>query len=292
MTVQFLIDAISLGSLYAVIVIGVALILGIVRLMNFAHGDLVVVGGYSMALLSSQHVLVVILSTIAVTTACALAMERIAFRSVRGASAATLLITSFTVSYLLQNLISATMTSTPRPIVMPGFVLELFDVGPNQLSKLAVLTIAVTAVLVIALAAFLNRTVLGLQMRAAAEDFVMARLVGVRANRVISLAFAVSGGLAGVVALAFFSQVGAVTPTMGVSITLIAFVGTVIGGIGSLVAATTGGFLLGVITVALQAALPVGLSSFRDAFLFTIVIAILLFRPRGLLRRGQAERAL
>lgn len=292
MIVQNVIDALSLGSLYAVIVLGIALVLGVMRLINFAHGDMVVVGGYTMASLSGYHVGVLVIGTLAVTTICALAMERVAFRPVRGESAATLLITSFTVSYLLQNLITAVMSSTPHPITMPMFVLELFEFGSYQLQKLSLLTIVVTAALVGGLAYFLKGTSFGLQIRSASEDFGMARLVGVRANLVISIAFGISGFLAGVVALIYFSQVGAVTPTMGINVTLIAFVGTVMGGMGNLIAATAGGFLLGVFTVVLQVALPVQFSPFRDAFLFAIVISVLLVRPQGLLQRRSVKRRL
>ena len=273
MVVQHLVDAISLGSLYALAVLGIALILGAMKLINFAHGDLIMVGGYSMAALSPYPWPLLILGTLATTTLLALLMERTAFRPVRGASAATLLITSFTVSYLLQNIMSATLTSNARPVMMPMFVLELFEIGDVRIQKLGVVTVAVTLLLV-------------------AEDFRMARLLGVRANRVIAVSFAISGFLAGTVSLIFLSQVGAVVPTTGISITLVAFVGTVVGGMGNLSAATAGGFLLGVMTVVFQIALPLELSPFRDAFVFTIVIAILLLRPQGLLQRHSRRQIL
>lgn len=120
----------------------------------------------------------------------------------------------------------------------------------------------------------------------------MAQLLGVRANRVIAVSFAISGFLAGAVSLIFMSQIGAVVPTTGISITLVAFVGTVVGGMGNLAAATAGGFLLGVMTVILQVILPLHLSPFRDAFVFSLVIAILLFRPQGLLQRHSRRSVL
>ena len=292
MVVQHLVDAISLGSLYALAVLGIALILGVMKLINFAHGDLIMVGGYSMAALSPYPWPFLILGTLATTTLLALVMERTAFRPVRGASAATLLITSFTVSYLLQNIISATLTSDARPVLMPMFVLELFEIGDVRIQKLGIVTVAVTVILAAALACGLKWTSIGLHMRSAAEDFRMARLLGVRANRVIAASFAISGFLAGTVSLIFMSQIGAVVPTTGISITLVAFVGTVVGGMGNLTAATAGGFLLGVMTVVLQVALPVHLSPFRDAFVFTLVITILLMRPQGLLQRHSRRQIL
>lgn len=292
MIAQHFVDAISLGSLYALAVLGIALILGVMKLINFAHGDLIMVGGYAMAALSPYPWPLLILGTLVATVLLAMLMERVAFRPVRGASAATLLITSFTVSYLLQNIISATLSTTAQPVIMPMFVLELFTIGDVRIQKLGVLTVGITLALVTALALGLKWTFIGLHMRSAAEDFGMAQLLGVRANRVIAVSFAISGFLAGVVSLIFMSQIGAVVPTTGIGITLVAFVGTVVGGMGNLAAATAGGFLLGVMTVILQVILPLHLSPFRDAFVFSLVIAILLFRPQGLLQRHSRRSVL
>jgi branched-chain amino acid transport system permease protein len=142
---------------------------------------------------------------------------------------------------------------------------------------------ALTLILVVSLVLFLKYTSLGVQMRAAAEDFQMARLVGVRADRVVAAAFAISGLLAGVVALLLVAQTDLLTPTMGVQLVLVGFVATVIGGMGSLSGAGLGGALLGVLTVGLQALLPTELRSFRDAFAFLVVIGLLVLRPQGLL---------
>ena len=138
-------------------------------------------------------------------------------------------------------------------------------------------------VLLISFGLFLKKTRLGVQMRAAAEDFPMARLLGVRANTVIAAAFALSGLLAGVAAILLVAQTGTLTPTMGVTPVLVAFVATIIGGLGSLGGAVIGGFALGTLTVTLQAELPLALRAYRDAFVFGGVIAILVFRPNGLL---------
>lgn len=291
MTIQNIVDAISLGSLYALAALGVALVFGVMRLINFAHGELIMAGGYTMVALSNFPWPIIVLGTLAVTAVLALAMERVAFRPLRGATGASLLIASFTVSYLLQSIANATVTATARPVILPSFVIELVSFGDVRIPKLALITILITMVCIFALVVVLKRTVIGLQMRGAAEDFSMARLLGVRANRVIAAAFAISGLLAGVVALIFIAQTGTVIPTIGVSITLVAFIGTVVGGMGSIAAATAGGFLLGLATVLLQIVLPPGLSAYRDAFVFAGVIVILLVRPGGLLHRGREREA-
>jgi branched-chain amino acid transport system permease protein len=287
---QNAVNAISLGSLYALSALGIALIFGVMGLINFAHGELIMAGGYAMVLLYAIGWPIMVLGTIATTIVFAIVMERVAFRPLRNASAATLLIASFTLSYLLQSVVTATATATARPVVLPSFISDVVEIGSVRIEVLSILTVGCTALLLIALATFLKRTALGLEMRAAAEDFRMARLLGVRANRVIATAFAISGFLAGFVSLSFVGQTASVTPTMGVSITLVAFVATVVGGMGSIVAAPLGGFLLGVVTVALQVLLPDSLGPYRDAFVFAAVIAVLLARPQGLLVRRTQER--
>jgi branched-chain amino acid transport system permease protein len=281
--VQTSIDAITLGSLYALYALGIGLIFGIMRLINFAHGELVMAGGYSLVLLSSLWLPVRTVVAVALAVALALAMERVAFRPVRGANPATLLVTSFAVSIILQSAAEMAFGALPRSTNVSTTLTESFVAGPILIPKLSVLTVAVTIVLLVGLVAFFRRTSLGVQMRAAAEDFSMARLMGVRANRVIAVAFAMSGILAGIAALLVVAQTGSVQTTTGVNVVVIAFVATILGGIGSLVGAVLGGFVLGVLTVALQASLPLELLPFRDAFVFGLVLLMLVVRPRGLI---------
>ena len=285
---QDVINAVSLGSLYALVALGIALIFGIMNLINFAHGQIIMLAGYTTLALAHVPWPVLIVTPLAVAVTCAVLMERVAFRPVRGADASTLLITSFAVSYLLQNVVILVLSSTSRAVQLPALVTQSFIVRGVVIQKLDVIVIVVTAVSLVALAAFLKNTTLGVQMRAAADDFQMARLLGVRANAVTTAAFAISGLLAGIVALIFVSQTGEVTPTMAVNLTLLGFVATVIGGMGSAPAAAIGGFLLGVVTVLLDIFLPYNLQPYRDAFVFAAVIAILLARPQGLLRTGSA----
>jgi branched-chain amino acid transport system permease protein len=281
--VQHAIDAISLGSLYALFALGVALVFGIMGLINFAHGELIMAGGYALIYIGHPVWPLLVLGTLAIVVVLAVAIERSAFRPVRGANPITLLVTSFALSYLLQNLAQVIFGSIPKVTNLSTGLSQSFTIGSVTIPKLNVVTIGVTLLLLVALTLFLNRTPLGVQMRAAAENFRMARVLGVRANTVIATAFAISGVLAGVAAILLVAQTAVVTPTMGSSPVLVAFIATILGGMGSLRGAVLGGLVLGVITVALQAYLPLELRYYRDAFAYGAVIAMLLLRPQGLI---------
>ncbi len=281
--VQDVVDALSFGSLYALLALGIALIFGVMQLINFAHGELIMVGGYALIWFAGAPLPVLVAGAVIVAVALALGMERIAFRPVRGADPATLLVTSFAVSYLLQNLAMVAFGSLPKSTNVSTALSKTVNIGSIAISRLSIAVIVATLVLLVALALFLTRTRTGTQMRAAAEDFRMARLLGVRANRVIAIAFALSGMLAGIAAVVLVAQTGTVTPTMGVSAALFAFIATILGGMGSLQGAVLGGFILGALTVLLQAVLPLELRPYRDAFTFAAVIAMLVIRPQGLI---------
>jgi branched-chain amino acid transport system permease protein len=274
---------VSLAGLYALVALGIAIVFGIMRLVNFAHGELIMLGGYALFVFSGMPWTIAGLGAVVAVTVLALLMERVAFRPVRGADAPTLLVTSFAVSYLLQNVVILATGARPKTIALPSALSTAIEFAGLRVQVLHLLTIALTLVIVGCLSVFLRYTSVGIQMRAAAEDFRMARLVGVRADRVVAVAFAVSGLLAGVVSLLIVAQSDVLTPTMGVQIALIGFVATVIGGMGSLVGAGLGGALLGILTVVLQATLPLQVRSLRDAFAFMIVIGLLLIRPQGIL---------
>lgn len=281
--VQHLVDALTLGSLYALVGIGIALIFGIMRLVNFAHGELIMVAGYALVLVGQPPWPVFIAVSVLVPVLFALAMERTAFRPVRGAAEATLLVTSFAVSYLLQNLALLIFGATPRTTTILPSLSSSIEIGGLAIPKLSIVTVVTTLVLLAALTAFFSRSTAGIQMRAAAEDFRMARVLGVRANRVVAIAFGISGLLSGVAALLLVTQSGTVTPTMGLGVLLIAFLSTVVGGMGSVTGAVIGGYLLGALSIALDAYLPADLRDYRDAFLYAIVIAVLIYRPQGLI---------
>jgi branched-chain amino acid transport system permease protein len=289
--VQIAVDAVSVGSLYALTALGIGLIFGVMRLINFAHGELITLAAYTVLALYGMPVPVMIFGAVVVAVLIALLTERAAFRPLRNADPTTLLISSFAVSFFLQKLLILVVGSRLKGLdFLPslGRQTELFGI---RLQLLQVVTIVVGIVLLVALTWFLKATRLGLHMRAAAEDFRMARVLGVRANNVIAVAFALSGLLAAAVSCLIVVQTGVVQPRMGVQLVIIAFVGTVIGGLGSLPGAALGGFLVGAGSILLQALLPPDLRAFREAFVFIAVIAILLFRPQGLIpARGLRER--
>lgn len=287
---QFAIDALSLGSTYALLALGMAIVFSVMGLVNFAHGELITLSAYVMVVLASGlHAPgpVVVVGTIGTASLVALLMERIAFRPVRGASEATLLVTSFALSVTIQNVLVVTVGARGKPIAVPDWLNGAVNIGPYTISLIQVATMVSTLVCLVALRLFLTRSMAGIGMRASAQDFVAARLMGIRANYMISLAFALSGFLAGVATLLIVARRGTVDPYMGLGPVLAAFTSTVLGGLGNLSGAVVGGFLLGILEVAFRATLPVNLSVFSGAFTFGLVILILLVRPQGLMgRRG------
>ena len=289
--IQSLIDAVSLGAVYALAALGIGLTFSIMRLINFAHGELIMIGGYTLYMLAGYPYLVMGVTAVLVVAIAAFGMERLAFRTLRGASPTTLLIASFAVSYLLQHLVLLIFGSRPTGVDFLSTLNQSIELGGLRIPLLQLAAIVVTGLAMVGLSVFFARTDIGIQMRAAAEDFTMARLVGVKANRVIAIAFGLSGILASLLSLYLVTQTGTVTYKMGVSMVLIAFVSSVIGGMGSLVGAALGGFIVGVVSVLLQSYLPADLRSYRDAFVYLLFIAFLLWRPEGLMqRRADRER--
>jgi branched-chain amino acid transport system permease protein len=289
--IQTLADAISVGGLYALTALGIGLIFGVMRLINFAHGSLIMICGYALLALFGQPLVVMLIGGLLAAVLLALAIERVAFRPLRDADPATLLISSFAVSFFLEKTLILVVGSRPKGIDFLPELGQQVDVLGVRLQSLQIVTILVSALLLAGLSWFLKATRFGVQMRAAAEDFRMARVLGVRANRVIAGAFALSGILAATVCFLVVAQTGIVQPRMGLQLVIIAFVGTVIGGLGSLTGAALGGFLVGVATILLQALLPPDLRVFREAFVFVAVTLVLLFRPKGLIpARGLKER--
>lgn len=289
--VQTLVDSISVGGLYALTALGIGLIFGVMRLINFAHGELIMVAGYALLLFLGQPVWTAILAAIVAALVLALIIEFAAFRPLRDADPATLLISSFAVSFFVQKTMILFVGSRPKGVDFLPVLGRQIMIAGVRLQLLQLATIAVSAILLAGLTWFLRATRLGLQMRASAENFRMAQVLGVRADRVIATAFAISALLAAVVGCLVVAQTGLVQPRMGSQLVIIAFVGTVIGGLGNLGGAALGGFLVGAATILLQALLPPDLRVFREAFVFVAVTLVLLFRPQGLLpARGLKER--
>ncbi len=287
--IQHSVEALSLGALYALYALPVALVFGVMRLINFAHGELVMVGAFVYFYFASVPSIPLIGLAIVIVTAVAILMERTAFRPVRGASPATLLVTSFALSAMLQALATMFFGSQTKTLTVGASLGGSVNIAGIQTTVLDLITIGAVALLLVVLGAFLLKTALGAQIRAAAEDFDMARLLGVRADRVIATAFAISGILAAIAAFLLIARTGSLTPEIGVQPILFAFIATIIGGLGSLRGAVAGGLLLGVLTVILQVTLPIELRAYRDAFVFAVVLGILVFRPAGLIPVAAAK---
>ncbi len=289
---QNLIDAISLGSIYALVALGIGLLFGILRLINFAHGDFITIGAYALIVPSADvtaRLLIggwpwplLIPAVCLIVVVAALLTDALVFRPIRRASSPTLMIASFAVSYIIQNGVLMAYGSRHKAVDLWSGANTQVLIGTLRVPMLQLITLVTTLVLMVAISLFLKKTSYGVQMRAAAEDFRMAQYLGVRGNVVIGIAFAISGVLAGVVSLLYTTQAGSLSHTMGVPLALFAFVAVVVGGMGSLVGAVVGGFAIGMIVTMLQAYLPPDLRAFRDAFAFAFVILVLLVRPAGL----------
>jgi branched-chain amino acid transport system permease protein len=287
---QQLINAVSIGSLYALMAIGLAMVFGILRLINFAHGDLIMVGSYVALLLMVVGLpfLLAAAAGIAASTIAGLIMERVAYRPLRGAHEIAMLLTSFSVTIFLENLAIILFRPTSRPFPAPAVLRSVIEMGQLRVAGLDLIAIIVAAVLLIGLTLFVKRTNIGIAMRAASQDLLAARLMGIDVNKVIATAFAIGSFLAGVVGLLWSARVGKIDPLMGFNPVLKAFVASVIGGLGSLPGAVIGAYVLGALEILLQGLLPSALTPYRDAFVFAILIALLLFRPNGIL--GSTER--
>ena len=284
--VQFTIDVLSLGGAYALMALGLVIVFGILRLVNFAYGELIMVAGYAMFLVSGSGLPWLVMAAFAVVMAilAGAATDYVAFRPVRTKSVTAVLITSFAFSTLLQNAALLFISPRPRVVPLPAVFSQTIEIAGVVTPLRNVITILTAVTLLALFAALMRFTMLGIAMRAAATNFTMARMLGVPANRIISSAFALSGFLGGVVGRLWIGRIGTVVPTIGLEPLLIAFIATVIGGMRSLTGAVVGGFVLALIDISLNYSLPQDLLKFRDAFTFSLVILILLVRPHGLMK--------
>ena len=316
--IQQVVNALSAGSLYALMAVGLAMVFGILRLINFAHGDMMMIAAYlAVFSLGAGLPLVVALPVIVLgTVAVGLLMERVAYRPIRGAPDVAMLLTSFAVGQILQNgtLLTTRLAGKPTLIAFPSpdLLNGVVTLGAITIPKVNVASFVAGIVLLGLLSLFVTRTTLGLSMRAAAEDLAAARLVGINVNRVVATAFAIGAALAAVAGLLYSVQAGQINPYMGFTPVLKAFIAAVIGGFGSISGAVLGGYVLGFLEVLvtsvagigdllpagsvppeirtfLQQWLPSGLASWRDAVVFVVLILVLLVRPQGILGRRVRE---
>lgn len=282
---QQTVNALALGGTYALLALGLAVVFSIMGLINFAHGELMTIAGYVLmycGLAGIPFAVSVPLAVLAPMLA-AMAMERVAFRPVRNASGATMLVTSFAVAMILQVLFQNLISARSQPVILPDVLSQSLTIGGLVIGVNKLFAILATIVMLIALELFMKKQKHGIAMRAAAEDFAIARLMGIRANTVISAAFALSGLLAGVAAVLWVSQRASVDPLMGFTPVLKAFIAAILGGLGSLRGAVAGGFVLGIIEVFLAAFLPSAWQEFREPIGLSLVVLMLILRPNGLI---------
>jgi len=289
---EFLINTLSLGSLYALIALGLVFVYGILKLVNFAYGEYIMIAGYAMFMLGTLTGLpfyVTMVLAVIVAALTSYLTELVAFRPVRTKSFNAMLVTSFAVSVMLQNAVVILISPRARAVPLP----PAFNASINILGVVTplrnVLTIITAVTLLTALTLIMKYTVLGIAMRAAADNFGTTRLMGVPANLVISVAFIISGFLAGTVSIFWVGRSASVEPLIGFTPLLIAFIATVIGGMHSLVGAVVGGFVYGLLFNLLSVTLPASMITYRDAFMFAIVILFLVLRPEGLVRGSYTE---
>lgn len=280
---QYITNAISLGSFYALLTVGIALMFGLMGLMNFAYGEIVGVAAFALVFLKDYPWLIAVLVALVFGVATSVFTEFLVFRPLRRADGMTLMIASFAVGSALQNIGRMTVLPRAKGVPSQGFMARSVTVFGAQVSMLTIFTLALCLVLLGLLYLLMQRTSLGMQLRAASESAEMARVVGVRHSRIIPLAFGVVGVIAAASAVILVARQGAVSAEMGLQPLLIGVVGAVLGGMQELKGAVLGGFLLGVFTVTFDQFLPLGMIPFRDALLYTLVIGVLVFRPQGIL---------
>jgi branched-chain amino acid transport system permease protein len=293
---QTLGDAFGQGAIYALMAVGIGLVFGVLRLVNFAYGQLIMAGAYTLAFTSGWPVVASIVACFAVVVALSLAMDRLVFRPLRSSSPVVMLVTTFAVSFLLQavaliiDLRDGTLGEVASAVAPLN---QAITVGGVDVRKVTFVAVGVAVGALIALALVLTRTTIGLHTRAAASDFRTARLLGVRANRVIAFAVVVSGLLAAAVAVLLTVQNPFVQPSFALEDTIIVLVGVVVGGIDRLWTATLGGFAIGFTKGLLNGVLPSTATQWLPSAVFGLVILVLLLRPGGLFvwgRRATVER--
>lgn len=287
---QTVVDAIGLGSVYALMAVGIGLVFGVLRLVNFAYGQLVMAGAYTLAFTSTWPVAASVVACFAVVVALSLALDRTVFRPLRTQSPAVMLVTTFAIAFLLQSIalivdVRDGTIGEPASSVAP--LNQAVSIAGVDVRKVTIVAVAVAAGALGLLALLLARTTIGLHMRAAATDFRTARLVGVRADRVISLAVLLSGLLAATVAVILTVQFPLVAPDFALKETIVVLVGVVVGGIDRLWTATLGGFAIGFATGIINGALPTDKTVFLPSAVFALVILVLLLRPAGLFAGGR-----
>jgi branched-chain amino acid transport system permease protein len=283
-------NGLALGGVYALMAVGIGLVFGVLRLVNFAYGQLIMAGGFALAYGAQWNFpnWASILFCFGVVLGLSVLMDRLVFRPLRTQSPAVMLVATFAVAFLLQNIALVQFGSLGKSAGSLALLNAPWDLGGVFIKKIAVISVATAAGSLLILQLLLTRTPLGLQMRAAAMDFRTARLLGVRANRVVSGAVLISGLFAAIAAVMLSVQDIQITYTFGLQDTIIVLAGVVLGGLSRPIPATLGGFTIGFASGILGGVLPSNQSQYLPSFLFAAVIVVLLLRPNGLFTRGGA----
>lgn len=282
--VQHVIDALSVGSTYALLALSLTLVFSVMNLINFAFGMMLVWAGYAAIVMLDAGVPFAAMVPLCIIFSILLSMAvgRVAFRPFIGAPAITLLITSFGVLLVMQYVAIVCFGEGPKILQSPAVLGDVVEIGDVRIPVLEIVTIATSVVVVLAFYALLNRTAFGAQIRAAAELPQVTRLMGVSPDRVLMTVFAISGAIAGVAGLLWFVKAGAITPRSDLDPTIKAFIALVLGGLGSTRGALIGGLTLGAVEVGMSAVLPAAALGYQPSIVFAAVIAILIVRPGGL----------
>lgn len=289
---QQFVNALSLGSLYALIAIGYTMVYGILRLINFAHGDVFMIGGYLAFYAVTAFMMpwwVAVIVAIGMTTLFGMGLERVAYRPLRDSPRISIMISAIGASFLIENLAIVLFDARPKAFPVPDFFASTFVLGDVHISMVSIVIPVVTAIILAVLLWVIYRTKTGMAMRAVATDIDAARLMAIDVNRIISLTFAIGSALAAVGGIMWALKYPRLEPLMGIMPGLKCFIAAVIGGIGSIAGAVLGGLLLGLIELMTIAFLP-ELTGYKDAFAFVLLIVVLLVKPTGLLGSKQGEK--
>ena len=290
--IQNLVDGLGRGSIYALLALGIAVIFGVMHLVNFAHGELITVSGYVAywMFINSYSWYVVVPAIVLTAIVMSVLIEQVAFRWVRGAPDFTMLLTSFGVHFLVQALFLMYVSASVKGFDRPSWISDTFTVGSITVEIFDVFVIVATIITLALTTLLLQRTMFGLSLRAAAEDFDAARLMGIKSDRVIRGAFALSGALAGIAAIFWLMQRGQATPGAGLTPMLKGVLAALIGGLGSMSGAVIGGLSLGLAEVLLRSWLPDSIAGLTDGVVFGLIALLFIFRPQGIITVSHAER--
>lgn len=287
--IQHGLTGVSLGGAYALIAIGYTMVYGILRLINFAHGDIFMMAGYFMIFaMASLPWYIAIPVTLIGTVLLGVVIEKVAYKPLRSAPRMSIMISAIGVSYLLQNLATYLFTALPKGYPEIPILKKIYQFGDVSASLVTFLTPVVTIVLVILLMQLINHTKMGMAMRAVSKDYDTAQIMGIKINTIISYTFVIGSLLAGISSILYFTDRMTVYPYSGSLPGLRCFVAAVIGGIGSIPGAVVGGFILGMAETIITAA---GYSTFSDAFTFLLLVIMLLFRPTGIFGEKATDKA-